>query len=187
MVVDRNDSEGRVVCGTITGVVPDAGEGASLSVDFETTSLTFGTASVGDIVAIPAHVYRIIVPAATSGDRHQLRRDGVLMANDVEDMQLALFFDLDDDGVVDAGEFQGDDGSAVGDGIPVAYSPTSTDGRRLKQVQLNLVMATARDDPNADGIQGRQQSTGNRDISSLPGPDRKKRRVYRSTVRLRNV
>lgn len=187
MVVDRNDPEGRVVCGTITDIVPSVGDGASLSVDFETASLTFGTASAGDIVAIPAHVYRIVVPAAASGNRHQLRRDGVLMANDVEDMQLALFFDLNDDGVVDPGEFQGDDGSAVGDGIPVVHSPSSADGRRLKQVQLNLVMATEREDPDTDGIQSQQQTTGNRDPSTLAVPDRKKRRVYRSTVRLRNV
>lgn len=187
MVVDRNDSEGRVVCGTITSIVLGSGDGATLSVDFETAAVTFGTSGPADIVAIPAHVYRVVVPTPSTNERYQLRRNGVLLANDVEDMQLALFFDFDDDGVVEAGEFQGDDGSAVGDGVSVMHSPATTDGRRLKQVQLNLVIATEREDPDFNSPRSQQQVTGNRDASSIPAPDRRKRRIYRSTVRLRNV
>ncbi|MFP6641338.1 MAG: prepilin-type N-terminal cleavage/methylation domain-containing protein [Myxococcota bacterium] len=187
MVVDRNDSEGRVVCGTITNIVPGAGNGVTLSVDFETPPVSFGADGFADIVAIPAHVYRVVVPTPGNGDRYQLRRDGVLLANDVEDIQFALFFDFDDDGVVEAGEFQGDDGSTVGDGIAIVHSPATTNGRSLKQVRLNLVIATEREDPDPNAPQSQQQVTGNREASSIPPPDRRKRRIYQSTVRLRNV
>ena len=41
-----------------------------------------------------------INPAGLNG-APQLIRDGMVLANDVEDLQLAMFYDTDDDGVVD--------------------------------------------------------------------------------------
>lgn len=187
MVVDKNDSEGRVVCGTITSLTDGLGDGVTLVVDFETAAVTFGSGSTTEISAIPALVYRIVEPAGGPGNRYQLRRNGVLVANDVEDMQLVLFFDADDDGVVEAGEVEGDDGSTVGDGIAISHSPASADGRSLKQVRLNLVMSTEREDPDQRAPSSQPQVTGNRDPASIAAPDRKKRRVYQSTIRLRNV
>ena len=187
MVVDKNDSEGRVVCGTITSLTNSAGDGASLVVDFDTAAVTFGSGSTTEIAAIPALVYKIIEPGGGDTDRYQLRRNGVLVANDVEDMQLVLFFDADDDGVVEAGEVEGDDGSMVGDGISIIHSPALADGRSLKQVRINLVMSTEREDPDPRAPLSQPQITGNRDPSSIAAPDRKKRRVYQSTIRLRNV
>lgn len=187
MVVDRNDDEGRVVCGTISGVVFNSGDGVTLNVDFSTTPVTFGATNLVDLVAVPALVYSIAVPEAGTSDRYQLRRNGLLIANDVEDMQLALFFDHDDDGVVESGEVEGDDGSAVGDGISITHSPAAVDGRNLKQVRLSLVMSSDREDPDPKTPLSQQQVTGNRDPQSIPEPDRKKRRTYESTVRLRNV
>ena len=187
MVVDRNDSEGRVVCGTITNLTDSAGDGVTLVVDFDTAAVTFNSGSTTEIAAIPAHVYRVIEPGGGMVDRYQLRRNGVLVANDVEDMQFVLFFDIDDDGVVESGEVEGDDGSTVGDGIGIAHSPASADGRNLKQVRLNLVMSTEREDPDQRAPLSQPQVTGNRDPGSVAAPDRKKRRVYQSTIRLRNV
>jgi prepilin-type N-terminal cleavage/methylation domain-containing protein len=187
MVVDKNDSEGRVVCGTITSLTNSAGDGASLVVDFDTAAVTFGSGSTTEIAAIPALVYKIIEPGGGDTDRYQLRRNGILVANDVEDMQLVLFFDADDDGVVEAGEVEGDDGSMVGDGISIIHSPALADGRSLKQVRINLVMSTEREDPDQRAPLSQPQITGNRDPSSIAAPDRKKRRVYQSTIRLRNV
>jgi ribosomal protein L35AE/L33A len=187
MVVDKNDSEGRVVCGTITSLTNSAGNGASLVVDFDTTAVTFGSGSATEIAAIPALVYKIIEPGGGTTDRFQLRRNGVLVANDVEDMQLVLFFDDDDDGVVEAGEVEGDDGSMVGDGVSIIHSPALADGRTLKQVRVNLIMSTEREDPDQRAPLSQPQITGNRDPSSVAAPDRKKRRVYQSTIRLRNV
>ena len=149
--------------------------------------MTFGSGSEAEIAAVPALVYRIVEPGGGSVDRYQLRRNGVLVANDVEDMQLVLFFDSDDDGIVESGEVEGDDGSTVGDGISIAHSPALADGRELKQVRLNLVMSTEREDPDPRAPLSQPQVTGNRAPESLAAPDRKKRRVYQSTVRLRNV
>lgn len=187
MVVDRNDSEGRVVCGTITSLTEGAGDGVTLVVDFDTAAVTFSSGSTAELAAIPAHVYRVIEPGGGSVDRYQLRRNGVLVANDVEDMQFVLFFDVDDDGVVEAGEVEGDDGSTVGDGVGIAHSPASVDSRNLKQVRVNLVMSTEREDPDQRAPLSQLQITGNRDPGSIDAPDRKKRRVYQSTIRLRNV
>ncbi len=187
MVVDKNDSAGRVVCGTITSLTDSAGAGTSLVVDFDTAAVTFGSGSTTEIAAIPALVYRIIEPEDGGTDRYQLRRNGVLVANDVEDMQLVLFFDTDDDGVVEAGEVEGDDGSMVGDGISIVHSPALADGRALKQVRISLVISTEREDSDQRAPLSQPQVTGNRDPSSIAAPDRKKRRVYQSTIRLRNV
>ena len=49
-------------------------------------------------MAVPAHVYWVN-PNAPNGPP-QLIRDGMVLANDVEDLQVALFYDVDDDGVV---------------------------------------------------------------------------------------
>lgn len=187
MVVDKNDSEGRVVCGTIMSLTNGSGDGVTLVVDFDTPAVTFGSGSSAEIAAIPALVYRIVEPGGGSTDRYQLRRNGVLVANDVEDMQLVLFFDSDDDGIVEPGEVEGDDGSTVGDGVSISHSPALADGRELKQVRLNLVMSTEREDPDQRAPLSQPQVTGNRDPGSLAAPDRKKRRVYQSTIRLRNV
>ena len=164
-----------------------SGDGVTLVVDFDTAAVTFDSGSSAEIAAIPALVYRIVEPGSGSTDRYQLRRNGVLVANDVEDMQLVLFFDADDDGIVEPGEVEGDDGSTVGDGVSISHSPALADGRELKQVRLNLVMSTEREDPDQRAPLSQPQATGNRDPGSLAEPDRKKRRVYQSTIRLRNV
>ena len=43
---------------------------------------------------MPGHVYQV-------NGQSQLLRNGVILAEDVEDLQFALFFDVDDDGVTD--------------------------------------------------------------------------------------
>ncbi len=187
IVVDRSDLNGRSICGTITAVTPNAGSGATIRVDFATPTLNLPGGIPPDLVAIPAHVYSINVPAAGVNVPYQLVRDGVLVANDVEDIQIGLFVDTDDDGVLDAGEFFGDDGSAVGDGVSLQYSPDLADGRMLRQVKISIVVSTERDDPNQTAPMAQQQVTGNRNPASVPPVDRKRRRTYSSTVRLRNV
>ena len=186
IVVDLNDTSGRSTCGVITNVNPGAGDTAQITADFVSPNLGPHGANP-NIVAVPAHVYQITPPNAGTGTPAQLYRDGVLLANDVEDMQFGLFFDLNDDRIIDPGEYQGDDGTAVGDGNPVAYDPSLTDGRMLRQIQINLVTSTRDDDPNEDAPMMIQQATGNRNPATLPAADQKRRRVYTSTVRMRNV
>ncbi|MEE8386915.1 MAG: prepilin-type N-terminal cleavage/methylation domain-containing protein [Dehalococcoidia bacterium] len=186
ILVDRNDPNGRSACGVVTQYVDVGGNAARLRVDFLTNNLG-PMAGNPDVRAIPAHVYSITPPNPGVGTPAQFYRDGLLLANDVEDLQIAYFFDLDDDRVLDAGEFQGDLGLAVGDGIAVPYDSSAVDGSTLRQVQISLVTSTREDDPNDAAPAMIQQVTGNRNPATIAAPDRKRRRVYSSTVRLRNV
>ncbi|MGH0037790.1 MAG: prepilin-type N-terminal cleavage/methylation domain-containing protein [Myxococcota bacterium] len=181
ILVDRNDPDGRTACGTVTGV-----GAATVTVDFVTDDLGPMSATP-DVVAVPAHVYTVTPPNPGLGIPGQLFRNGVLIANDVEDLQIAFFFDLDDDRILDPGEYQGDLGDAVGDGVAVPYDSTVANARFLRQVEISLVTSTRDDDPSEDAPQMIQQTTGNRDAATLDAPDRKRRRVYNSTVRMRNV
>ncbi|MDJ0786529.1 MAG: prepilin-type N-terminal cleavage/methylation domain-containing protein, partial [Myxococcota bacterium] len=54
----------------------------------------------GDLVAIPAHWYAVVPAANTGTAAPQLWRDGMMIADDVEDLQFAAFYDLDGDGLV---------------------------------------------------------------------------------------
>jgi len=187
IAVDRNEPNGAAACGIVTNMTTTGfPTGAQLTIDFVTGALGPLGAPL-DLVLVPAVVYSIAPPDPANGIPSQLLRNGVLLANDVEDLQVELFFDLDDDRILDPGEFQGDTGEAVGDGVAVAYDATAVNGRAIKQVQINLVTATREDDPHPDGMTIPRQVTGNRSPGSLAAPDRKRRRVYTSTVRLRNV
>ena len=65
----------------------------------------------------------------------QLERDGVLLAKDVEDLQVAWFYDDNEDEVVDADEERGDSATD--------YDTTNVDGRELREIRVNLVIAHA--------------------------------------------
>lgn len=189
IVVNRGDANGRSACGVITAFSPGSPgfpNGATLTVDFLSGSIGPMSPPI-DVVAVPAHAYQITPANAGTGAPAQLRRNGVLIANDVEDLQLGLYFDTDDDRIIDPGEFRGDNGEMVGDGVAVPYDAATSDVRTLRQVQINLVTATKDDDPNQNAREMTQQLTGNRTAASLPATDRKRRRVYTAMVRLRNV
>jgi prepilin-type N-terminal cleavage/methylation domain-containing protein len=176
IVVNRNDEDEKVACGLITDKA-----GNTLTVDFGGT----GTGPVGlnaDVVAIPAYVYTLIPAAGNTPS--QLRRNGVLLANDVEDLQVSYFFDLNDDLVVDAGEYFA---AAGGTADPYALPTTTFPGNSLlREVQVNLVTVTRGDDPNTAFTIGAGQATANRTAGSLPSGDGKRRRVHTARVRLRN-
>jgi len=176
ILVDRNDPEGVVACGRIVAPIP-SDAAPSITVDFETNNLS--VASGADLVAIPAHVYQIVPGVA--GTPSRLFRDAALLASDVEDLQIVYYFDDDDDRVVDAGELYGDTGSAT---YP---PPSSTNYNRLVDVRLNVVTTTRADDPNRKFAPMKGQPTANRTLASVPGPDRRRRRVHQSLIRLRNM
>lgn len=178
IVVDRGGASGFAVCGVITAVGAN-----SITADFVTGPAAGGVGI--DVVAVPAHVYTV-VPAAGATPA-QLFRDGILLANDVEDLQLGLLFDLDDDGILDPGEFQGDLGQAVGNGVPVPYVAEAVDGRTLRQVQLSVATMTRDPDPHPQAPLHQTQITGNRNPASIPAADGRRRRVHVATVRPRNV
>jgi hypothetical protein len=115
-----------------------------------------------------------------------------MLADDVEDLQFAAFYDLDDDEIQDAGEYVGAGGGAplydsAGNGNTAV---NGGDNRMLRELRLSFVVRTRNPDPdvlqNPDGAQGAFQTTENR--AAPPGPpDGFRRRVHTMAVRPRNV
>ena len=177
IVVDRNDEIGQIACGVIASIT-----GNVLNVDFGATT----TGAVGlnaDVMVVPAHVYTLTPTAG--GAPGKLRRDGALLGSDVEDFQVTYFFDLNDDRIIDPGESFG---TAGGTADPFGQAAASfPDPTLLREIGINLVTVTRDDDPNREFTLGAGQITGNRQASSLPTDDRRRRRVHTARVRLRNA
>jgi len=152
-------------CGRITAV--NLG-GPSLGVEIRSPVLA-AVAGASQLVAVPAHEYRI-----ANGD--QLFRDGVLLAGGVEDLQVAYFFDADGDNRIDANEVHGD-------GTGPDYVAAAQDASSLREVRFDLVTRTRAQD--REWSQGRPQATENR--TAVVANDGYRRRVYTSTVMVRNV
>lgn len=165
ILTDASDSSRGVRCGLVTAVV-----GASVTVSFVSTS--FGTG--GDLRLAPAHVYRVVDPG---GGPLELQRDGMILAKDVEDLQVAWLYDDDADGQVDANEYRGEAGNSL--------DTTAVDGANLRELRFNLVVRTALEDPRNPAV-GTGQSLENH-TASLAGDDGRRRRIHTSTVRVRNV
>jgi prepilin-type N-terminal cleavage/methylation domain-containing protein len=160
-----------VACGIVTAVNPPA----AVSVTFR-TGLAVAAALASDYRLVPAHVYELATPA---GSVIQLQRDGALLAKDIEDFQVAWFYDDDSDGELDAGEMRGVTGTD--------YNTTLVDNNDLREIRVNLVARTRDDDPRKPDSAGTGQPTENRTAASAPGDDGRRRRVHTSIVRLRNL
>lgn len=174
IIVNRNQQDAPVACGTVDEI-----NGNQLTVNFG-SSTTGAVGSNADVVAVPAHKYEVV-----AGTPNQLQRNGQLLASDVEDFQLTFFFDEDADLVLDAGE---DFGNAGGTDEPWELTPATNrpDFSSLREVGVNIVTSTRDDDPNADYQLGAGQIMGNRDGTTLPSGDGKRRRVHSARVRIRN-
>jgi prepilin-type N-terminal cleavage/methylation domain-containing protein len=189
IVVDRNNPAAGAACGVITDI--DVGAG-TITVDFNVATApnapAAGAAPNGtplgagatDLVAVPAHVYWINPTGANGAP--QLIRNGMVLANDVEDLQLALFYDVDDDGVVDALEYPG----ALGE---PEYEPGGVDNAELRELRVTVVSRTRGEDPNVlanpDLASSVTQPAENRAAGAVP--DGFRRRSATLTVRPRNV
>jgi Type IV Pilus-assembly protein W len=142
--------------------------GPSLGIEIRSPVLA-AAAGASQLVAVPAHEYRI-----ANGD--QLFRDGVLLAGGVEDLQVAYFFDADGDNRIDANEVHGD-------GTGPDYAAAAQDASSLREVRFDLVTRTRAQD--REWSQGRPQARENR--TAVVANDGYRRRVYTSTVMVRNV
>ena len=164
IVLDLEDPGRGTVCGRVDSINLAA---PSITIDpVVTPGLTAPTGATR-LVAIPAHRYQIV-----NGD--ELRRNGMLLSSGVEDLQLSYFLDADGDDVVDAGEMKGETSGA-------SYTAQGTDMGDLREVRLNLVVRTRREDEEFDG---RLQATENRAAAATDGF---RRRVYTTTVLPRNL
>lgn len=173
ILVSSRQQDGPVACGIIDSIASKA-----LTVNFGSTRFVSGAAGENaSVVAVPAHVYQVV-----AGTPSQLRRDGRLLASDVEDFQLTYFLDLDDDRVVDSGE-----SFATSGGTPQAWETSpAPDFSTLREVGINIVTATREDDPNSHYQIGAGEVRGNRTAGSLPSGDGKRRRTSSARVRVRN-
>ncbi len=166
ILMDRNDDSGNVACGTID-TVPAGGGGLTV-----TLLQSFGPVGPqADLVAVPGIVYDV--------NNGQLRRNGVTLVNGVEDFQVAYFVDLDGDQGVSAGEYLSAAGAA-------SYDPSTLDNAAMREVRVNLVLAT-RQDPNDRYSQGIGQAVENRAGNTVAARDRRRRRTHTATVWVRNT
>ena len=181
IVADRSDPSRGVACGIVTNVNPG---GKSIRVDFTSNGASpTGTAlaaggGLPDLVAVPAHVYTVV--------NNQLLRDGMVLADDVEDLQIAFFYDVDQDGMVDseAAEYPGSAGGQI-----YQSGSGNWDNSDLLEIRVSVVVRTRTQDAdvvqNPAMAQGQWQATENRVAPG--GFDGFRRRVHTATVRPRNV
>ncbi|HTF33953.1 MAG TPA: PilW family protein [Myxococcota bacterium] len=171
ILIDAANPGRGVACGTITAIP----NGTTIQANFS-NALGGVASNQPNVLAIPAHVYTIV--------NNQLRRDNLILANDVEDMQVAYFFDVIPNGLVDsvAQEYPGSSAASGG----VQYNPAAWDGTRLREIRVNVVVRSRTPDLNLTGSQ--PQATENRTglVADAPGQNFH-RRVMTSIVRLRNV
>lgn len=160
--------------GVACGVVDAVASATSIQVTFS-AGLSNVTPNPSDFYLIPAHVYQIVTGVGVPA---RLQRDGQLLAKDIEDMQLAWFYDDDGNGQSGGTEIRG----VVGTG----YDTTLVNGNDLREVRVNLVASTRSDDPRSDAA-GTGQVRENRTAGTVAGDDGRRRRVSTSTVRIRNL
>jgi prepilin-type N-terminal cleavage/methylation domain-containing protein len=166
IVAVRNDPSRGTSCGVITAVSPPN----RIDVDYAMGGQSIGT--TGDLVAIPAHVYSV-------NANNQMVRDGMALTSGVEDLQFALFYDVDDDAVVDTGVE--DPGSSNFNG---QYASNVWSNDQLREIRLNVVARSRNPDP--EWTQGILQTTENRQVPAGTS-DGFRRRVLTASIRPRNV
>ena len=109
-----------------------------------------------------------------------------LLVEHIEDLQVALFFDGDDDGNIDAGEYRG---IRDGAGVVHEYESGDEDHRELREVRVTVVARTRGEDPdvlaNPALANSVTQAVENREVGAVP--DGFRRRSITLAVRPRNV
>ena len=172
--IDTANLDRGALCGTVTAVNIGSPQQVTVTFISGVETLSGVAANPERIVLIPSHAYAVI-----DGTPPELHRNGQLLAKDVEDLQVAWFFDGDLDGQADPAEYRGESTSNT-------YDPEAQNGTELREVRVNLVLRTRDDDPRHPNATGTGQGTENRG-NSIPGDDGRRRRVHTATVRVRNV
>lgn len=193
IIYDRNDPTAGTSCGRVVR--------GSLSATQVQVDYTFGLlpavyapvalSTVGaDLRMVPAVVYQVdqlgalAVPPVTS----RLLRNGLVIAEDVEDLQLAMWFDADTDGTQDNGEYWGSDPANPLTGG--SYVSSARDHREVREIRVSLMLRTRQQDPNVLATtalpQGQFQNMENRNTAA-PARDAFVRRIQTLTIRPRNV
>ncbi len=127
-----------------------------------------------EIVIVPAAHYAINGAFATG----RLERNGDLLAQGVDDFQISFFYDIDDDGVVDAPAEE--PGRTAGN----IFNPANFDNSELKEVRFSIVVRTRATD--VEFTNGAFRTFENR-VDPGGGPDGFRRRSIVTAVRPRNI
>ncbi len=162
IITDLSDPDRGSVCGIVENVNLATN---SITVDIKTDS--FDTAGTATLIAVPAIEYRI--------DSNRLYRNGLLLAEGVEDLQLVYFLDSNGNFSLDVGELHGISGNN--------YVAKDSDASDLRAVRFNVVTRTRSEDERF--TQGFFQATENR--NAVAGKDGYRRRVHTAIVRMRNI
>jgi prepilin-type N-terminal cleavage/methylation domain-containing protein len=128
-----------------------------------------------EIVIVPAAHYAVNTGVTTG----RLERNGDLLVQGVDDLQVSYFFDVDDDGVVDAATAE-EPGTATGN----VYDAVNWDNSTLKEIRFSLVVRTRATDQQFN--EGSFLVFENRTDPGT-GNDGFRRRVIVGAVRPRNI
>ncbi len=199
IIFDRLNPSKGASCGQITALSLAT---STITVDFTTSGAVanppngtpLAPGPYGELVAVPAHGFWIQAPP---GAAPRLMRDDMVVAEDVEDLQFAAFFDAGDDGIVnalgaaavppwnDAAEYPGS--SAPNS----RYISGAYDNTLLREIRVAVVVRTRSQDPDAlaNPALANQlpQARENRVFAAPPPADGFRRRVIAMTVMPRNV
>jgi prepilin-type N-terminal cleavage/methylation domain-containing protein len=200
IVFDPADPAKGTACGQITNInlvtntiTVDFTSGGAVPSNAFGTGTPLGAGALTQLALVPAHGYWIQnSPAGVP----QLMRDGVVMAEDIEDLQFAAFYDAGDDGIVaalgvaapppwhNAAEYPGS--ADVGS----AYRSNAYDNSLLREIRVTIVARTRTIDPdvalNPAFANNFRQRPENRVIPGLAA-DGFRRRVLTMTIAPRNV
>lgn len=167
ILFDAANPDRGTACGTVTDI-PTVGTPGRIRVDFETALPSAG----GLLVMVPAIRYSVDVANSA------LMRNEIVVANDIDDLQIAYFIDADGNGrVSNDDEYEG---SAL---AAAEYESRNTDHADLREIRFNLSIRSRTEDPTfQDGF---MQALENR--AAAGASDGFRRRTYTATVRPRNV
>jgi prepilin-type N-terminal cleavage/methylation domain-containing protein len=209
IIFDPNDPSKGTACGQITNInlatnsiTVDFTSGGAVPTAGGVTGIPLGVGYASTLAFVPAHGYWIdVLPPPASTPR--LMRDGIVVAEDVEDLQIAAFFDLGPggvgipDGIVnalgiaapppwsDALEYPGSGA------LNSWYVAGLRDNTQLREVRVTVVARTRAEDPDVAANPGMAaffpQREENRVIAGVMAPDGFRRRVLRMTIAPRNV
>ena len=167
IVVDAANPTRGAACGRVDQIV----SATSLRIDVFSAPLAAaaGAPNAPELALVPARIYEI-------DGQNRLLRDGRVVAMDVEDLQVAVFIDDDEDGDIDPNEYRGD-------GMGPNLDSSAVNLSLSREARASFVLRTR--DPDPTYSQGMFQAMANR--APVPGNDGFRRRVWVSTIMLRNM
>jgi prepilin-type N-terminal cleavage/methylation domain-containing protein len=169
ILADADNPALGTACGLVEAVFPGANQ---VRVSFE----NFIGPVAGRVILVPAHVYQ-------TDNQLRLTRDGLLLAENVEDLQASYFFDVDGDGQIGDPALEHPGSAAAG--AANLYDPRNTDHTDLREIHISVVTRSRDAEADAQSSTPLFQATGNR--APVANPDGFWRRVLQVSARLRNV